>query len=302
LQDYDTAMNLRTAITGLLQRERLNFALTNQIPRRSLTLFAGWFSKIRHPWVRTVSIALWRFFADVDLQDASKERYESLHECFTRELKPGARPVDADPAVLISPCDALVGASGRICDGMVLQAKGQPYALADLLGDPELAEQYRHGVYVTLRLTAGMYHRFHAPYDCRVRQVNYFSGDTWNVNSTALARVSRLFCRNERAVIRCRLDGSGGLVTLVPVAAILVASIRLHFLDILMHLRYRGPDSFACDVPLGKGVEMGWFEHGSTLLMFAPADFELDPALAQGTQIRMGEPLLRVAEHRESGQ
>ena len=42
-------------------------------------------------------------------------------------------------------------------------------------------------------------------------------------------------------------------VTLVPVAAILVASIRLHFLDVLLHLRYRGPNVIACDAPLPQG-------------------------------------------------
>jgi phosphatidylserine decarboxylase len=150
---------------------------------------------------------------------------------------------------------------------------------------------------VTLRLTAGMYHRFHAPHDCRVKQVNYFSGDTWNVNPVALRRVARLFCKNERAVIRCRLDDSNDMIALVPVAAILVASIRLHFLDTLMHLRYRGPSSFLCDVPLPKGAEMGWFEHGSTLLVFAPTRWALDPHLRQGSRIRMGEALL----HRAAG-
>ena len=92
--------------------------------------------------------------------------------------------------------------------------------------DAELVHYYRGGQFATLRLTSSMYHRFHAPYDCRVEQVNYISGDTWNVNPIALKRVERLFCKNERAVIRCRLP-SGALLTLVPVAAILVASIRL---------------------------------------------------------------------------
>ena len=82
-----------------------------------------------------------------------------------------------------------------------------------------------------------MYHRFHAPHDCRVEQVTYISGDTWNVNPIALRRVEKLFCKNERAVMRTRLAGSGHVVTLVPVAAILVASIRLHFLDVLLHLQ-----------------------------------------------------------------
>ena len=86
-----------------------------------------------------------------------------------------------------------------------------------------------------------MYHRFHAPYDCRVEQVTYVSGDTWNVNPIALQRIEKLFCKNERAIIRCRLNASGHLITLVPVAAILVASIRLHFVDVLLHLRTADP-------------------------------------------------------------
>ena len=70
---------------------------------------------------------------------------------------------------------------------------------------PSCAERHRNGHYVTLRLTASMYHRFHAPHDCRVERVTYISGDTWNVNPIALARIERLFCRNERAVIETRL-------------------------------------------------------------------------------------------------
>ena len=79
------------------------------------------------------------------------------------------------------------------------------YPLSDLLGDTELVRYYRGGQFATLRLTSSMYHRFHAPYDCRVEQVNYISGDTWNVNPIALKRIERLFCKNERAIIRCRL-------------------------------------------------------------------------------------------------
>ena len=116
-----------------------------------------------------------------------------------------------------------------------------------------------------------MYHRFHAPHDGRIEHVTYLSGDTWNVNPIALKRVERLFCRNERAVIRLRLDAGGQPLALVPVAAILVASIRLHFLDVLLHLRYRGPAT-RCPATrrVAKGQELGWFEHGSTIIVFAP--------------------------------
>jgi phosphatidylserine decarboxylase len=287
-------MTPRAAISRILQQESLNFLLTNRIPRRSLTRFMGWFSRIELPWIRASSIAIWRFLADVDLSDARQTRFRSLHECFTRELKPDARPVDADQKVLVSPCDAIVGAMGQVADGVVLQAKGRPYRLIELLGDDERVRYYANGWYATLRLTAGMYHRFHAPYACRVEQVTYVPGDTWNVNPIALKRVDALYCRNERATISCRLEASDHLITLVPIAAILVASIQLHFLDLLLHLRYRGPNRIACDATLDKGQEMGWFQHGSTIIVFAPSSFSFCPAIHEGARVRMGQPLLRL--------
>ena len=128
----------------------------------------------------------------------------------------------------------------------------------------------------------------------KVDHVTYISGDTWNVYPIALKRVERLFCRNERAVLRCRLAASGTPVLLVPVAAILVASIRLHCADVLLHLRYRGPNEIPCDAQYAKGQEMGWFQHGSTIIVLVPKGLAPCAGLHEGQRIRMGEPLLRV--------
>jgi phosphatidylserine decarboxylase len=287
-------MTVRSLIARVVQQEDINFLLTNRLPRRVLTQFMGWLSRIEQPWVCAVCMALWRLFSDLDLSDAKQTRFTSLHDCFTRELKAGARPIDPDPRVLISPCDALVGACGTVIEGSALQAKGFAYPLLDLLGDAALVRYYQGGQYATLRLTSGMYHRFHAPADCRVEQVNYISGDTWNVNPIALRRVERLFCKNERAVMRCRLPQHGALVTLVPVAAILVASMRLKFIDVLLHLRYRGPNVIPCDAALRRGDEMGWFEHGSTILVFAPRGASLSEGIQEGSRVRMGQALMRI--------
>jgi phosphatidylserine decarboxylase len=286
-------MNAKSLIGRLTQQEDINFLLSNRIPRRLVTRFMGWWSRLEHPWVCRGSIALWRLFSDLDLSEAKTPQFKSLHDCFTRELKDGARPIDMSAAHLISPCDGLVGACGPIARGTVLQAKGFPYSLSELMLDAGLAERYEGGHYATLRLTSSMYHRFHAPADCRVEQVNYISGDTWNVNPIALKRVARLFCKNERAVIRCRL-ASGALLTLVPVAAILVASIRLRFLDVLLHLRYRGPNVIPCDAPLQRGEEMGWFEHGSTIIVLAPPGIRLAEGVIEGARVQMGRPLLQI--------
>ncbi len=286
--------SLRAVLARVGAQEDLNFLLTNRIPRRLATQFMGRFGKITNPTVRDLSIGIWRLFADPNLGEAAKEEFTSLHDCFIRELKPGARPIDPDPAVLTSPCDAIVGACGRIEGIDLIQAKGFPYTLYDLLVDPALVDLYRDGSYVTLRLTSSMYHRFHAPADCTVERVTYISGDTWNTNPIAVNRVEKLFCKNERAVLRTRLHAGGHVVTLVPVASILVASIRLHFLDVLLHLGYPGPNVIACEAPLRKGEEMGWFELGSTIVAFAPAGFSLCEGAITGTVIRMGQPLLRL--------
>jgi len=275
-------------------QEDLNFLLTNRIPRRLATRFIGWFSRIEHPLVCRLSIAVWKLFAELDLSDAADPHFRSLHDCFIRRLKEGARPIDPDPDVLVSPCDAIVGACGGVAGGEVLQIKGFPYAVRDLLGDNAQADLYRNGCYVTLRLTSSMYHHFHAPQDGRVESVTYISGDTWNVNPIALKRVERLFCKNERALIRLRLARGGHLLTLVPVAAILVASIRLTFLDPRRALRIGGPRTTACDVGVAKGEEMGWFEHGSIIIVFAPEGFSLTEGIVAGSQIRMGHPLMRL--------
>ena len=277
-------------------KEDLSFLLTNRIPRRWATLFMGWLSPIENRFVRSLGIALWRLFSDLDLSEAKRTRFRSLQDCFTRELKDGARPIAAEPDSLVSPCDGIVGACGRVTAGAVLQAKGFPYKLIDLLGDDELVRQYTDGTYVTLRITPTMYHRFHAPHDLRVKQVTYISGDTWNVYPIALRRVEKLFCRNERAVLQCRLGANGALLTMVPVAAILVASIRLHFLDVLLHLRYRGPNVISCDAPFSKGQEMGWFQHGSTIIVFAPEGVSLGADVREGRAIKMGEALFSLGD------
>ena len=156
-------MTIHSSIMKIVQQEDINFLLTNRLPRRLATRLVGWFSRIEQPLVRDISLRLWSFFADLDLSEARETRFRSMHDCFTRALKDGARPIDTDPSILVSPCDGIVGACGAVEDGQVLQVKGLSYAVDDLLADSADAARYRDGCYVTLRLTSSMYHRFHAP-------------------------------------------------------------------------------------------------------------------------------------------
>jgi len=288
----------------LLQQEDLNFLLTNRIPRSAATWLMGWFSQIESPWLARLSIAVWRQFTKLDLGEAKEQQFRSLHACFVRELKDGARPVEQDPAVLVSPCDAIVGACGRVQQGQLWQAKGFPYSAADLFGNAARAVPFAEGIFVTLRLTSAMYHHFHAPHDATIHHVTHMAGDTWNVNPIALKRVERLFCKNERAAVHLKLAQGGHPIAMIPVAAILVASLRLHFLNLLIPARYprrySGPNELPCQVQVKKGEDLGWFQHGSTVIVFAPPGFALCEGVETGVQVRMGMPLMRLPENAPS--
>src|SRR3974377_304852 len=126
-------MTMRAASAKAMLQEDLSFLLSNHIPRQLANRFFGWFSQIEAPLLARASIAIWRRFADLDLSQARTQRVTSVHACFTRELKPGARPVDSDPDIITSPCDAIVGACGRIDRNELIQAKGFPSPLQELL-------------------------------------------------------------------------------------------------------------------------------------------------------------------------
>jgi phosphatidylserine decarboxylase len=277
----------------LTKREQLNFLLTNRIPRRYLTLFMGWFSKIENPWLTKISIAVWKVFAeDLKLEDAKKNTFNSLNACFTRELKPGLRPIDINEGIVTSPCDAIVGECGQIEGKTVFQAKGFPYEISELIPDVHINSKYQNGKFITLRLKSSMYHRFHAPISCKVNHVTYISGDTWNVNPISLKRIKKLFCRNERAVIELKTEHESNSITLVPVAAVLVACMKFNFLNEVLNLKYQGPNQISCDASFTKGDEMGYFEHGSTIILFATANYELCDGITTGTRVNMGQAIL----------
>lgn len=274
-------------------REELQFLVTNRVPRNLLSVAMGKVSKVRSPLLTRLALGIWQQFdGDFRLHEAERQSFQSIHEFFTRRLRPGARKVDERAGVLASPCDGIIGAYGAINAGQVFQAKGYPYALSELLKDETLAKRYHHGSFVTLRLKSSMYHRFHAPRDCQLEQVRYISGDRWNVHPPALKRIEKLYCQNERVVAECLGNDSLGNVCLVAVGAILVSSIRLHCLagkDIRETPEVR---DFSVEVSAARGDELGYFEHGSTIIVLTERSLRLANTLAGGDRVFMGQALL----------
>ncbi len=264
-----------------------------------LTRLAGWYAGLESRTLTRLSLAVWqRFGGPLHLEEASTSDFTSVRACFTRSLKPEARPIDPRPSSVISPCDGIVMAAGRVERGMLIQAKGLTYSLEDLLGDTDRATRHDGDWYVTLRLRSTMYHRFHAPCDGTVDGVRYIAGDTFNVNPVTVRRLERLYCRNARVVLALRPEAPvAGPMTLVAVAAILVASVRLYGLPHPLDARTRVKGALPFDRDTRKGDELGHFENGSTIIVLAPAALSLEQAIVEGHTIRMGEPLFHLNLH-----
>ena len=188
-------MTIRSLLSRIVLQEDLNFLLTNRVPRQLLTLFMGWFSQIEQPLVRDLSIATWKLFADLDLSDARKTEFRSLHDCFTRQLKPGARPVNPDPELLTSPSDGIVGACGAIA--------GTPRCSRPR-ASPTACSTFSAIRRWSSTIETGVTSRCASPRACTTAstrqptanpRVTYISGDTWNANPIALKRVEKLFCK-----------------------------------------------------------------------------------------------------------
>jgi len=78
----------------------------------------------------------------------------------------------------------------------------------------------------------------------------------------------------------------------VPVAAILVASMKFHCMPEPLDLTYRGPHRIPCYGRYRRGEEMGYFQQGSTIIVFATAGYRLAEGITTGTRVSMGQALL----------
>ncbi len=295
----------------------VNYVATNHLPRRAANRLMLSVSRNEHPWIAKPALWLWQRFADIDLTDARTTQFKSVHDCFTRELKVGARPVDQDPAALVSPCDGHIVATGCVERGQLLQVKGSNYPLAELLCDKTLAARFEGGTYITIRITSSMYHRMHAPADLQTHQLDYIPGDSFNVNPQTLRHLDGVYCKNERVVIhsRAQFDNTDVELLIIPVAAILVGGIVLRCLPAHDSKTEMVVKEWAQSDPCGwtserkdkhvtrltpapmaaKGDELGRFEHGSTIVLILPQDAPTNLAVTTGTQIQAGQRLATIA-------
>lgn len=237
----------------------------------------------------------------VDLTEAANpiQAYGSFNAFFTRRLREGARPLDADPDAVLSPSDSLVYSIGPVpADGRLEQVKGRTYSLEALLGGPE-APEFACGAHATLYLSPSMYHRVHSPVSGRIRCWRYLPGRLYPVNALAVRLVDELFVVNERVAVVIDSDGFG-LVALVMVGATNVGRMTLSFdaLDTDSGRRARSVQPPA-PIPIERGAELGAFNLGSTVVLLVARPDLQAAGVSAGDVVKMGQALWRVHGHRQ---
>jgi phosphatidylserine decarboxylase len=232
----------------------------------------------------------------VDMKEALEEdpeAYPSFNSFFTRELKPGLRPVDERKSILVSPVDGAISQLGSVTDDRVFQAKGQSFSLTELLGgDHQRASEFANGEFATIYLSPKDYHRIHMPMAGTLREMTYVPGKLFSVNPTTAQQVPNRFARNER--VACVFDTEAGPMAMVLVGAMIVGSMETTWAGVV------APDSggvsstsynhLQTPIQFEKGEEMGRFRLGSTVVMVMPKGaVSWNDDQTAGKTVRMGE-------------
>lgn len=211
-----------------------------------------------------------RYGAALDEMLGQPSDFRSLWHFFQRPLRAGARPLAAAP--LLWPCDGRIVTAGGIERGRIPQVKGNDYALADLLGCDQLAQQLDGGSQVTIYLAPGDYHRVHAPFAATVQSVRALPGTLFPVNPMAVRCIDGLFVRNARHVFACQLtDGRAAAVVMVGALNVGDTSVSI---------------APPCDVSAGQ--ELGRFGFGSTAVALVAAGGPQFRTMPAESVVRMG--------------
>lgn len=266
------------------------------LPKRLITLFVALFASVKNRWVKNFLIRKFIAAYKVDMTEAkalSIDQYQDFNAFFTRELKPGLRPVMEGAEVVVSPADGAISEVGEITQGRILQAKGIDYSVARLLGDQDLADSLEGGSFATVYLSPKDYHRVHMPFAARLVGLKYIPGKLFSVNQRTADNLDSVFALNERLV--ARFANKDSKFALVMVGAMIVGGMETVLTGPIR--RGTGVRDLPCrQREFIKGEEFGRFYLGSTAIMLLPQAMKVEYAsdICNGTLIKMGQELGRL--------
>ncbi len=96
----------------------------------------------------------------IDLSPYEEAVYPSFNAFLPAKSRRSVGRLRSSTGGIASPCDGKLSVY-PITEGTVIPVKGCSYTIGRLLGDAELADQFRNGFCFVFRLTVDDYHRYH---------------------------------------------------------------------------------------------------------------------------------------------
>jgi phosphatidylserine decarboxylase len=286
------------SIKSLTWLERISGWLFTLLPHHLISRTVYFLTRRKGPLV-TPAVRWFIKVFKVDMSDAvidNISHYPTFNEFFVRALKPEARPFSSDEKALTSPVDGTVSQCGDIVFNHLFQAKGQFYALEELLaGDQALTAQFSSGRFATIYLAPYNYHRIHMPVEGRLKKMTHVPGRLFSVAPWTVRAIPRLFARNERLI--CLFDTSIGPMAMILVGAINVAAIETVWSGLVTPPRGKKVSHFDYNHTrkiLAKGAEMGRFNMGSTVILLTSSKIQWTNLMKPQQTLKMGQTIATV--------
>lgn len=279
---------------GLL--ESVFAGIQHILPHHLLSRMVYSFMRIRVNFIKNLQISLIAEMVGVDWSESKQQSctdFECFNDFFTRELSPGARPIDPDPRSFVAPSDGKISQCGRITGDRIIQAKGHHFSTRALLANDPVASEFNNGFFHNIYLSPRDYHRVHMPMDGKLQRMIHVPGRAFSVAPYTVRKVPDLFARNERVI--SLFETSRGPMAVILVGAMLVSSMQTVWSGLVTPPRGRKVttgDWSRRDITLAKGDEMGRFNMGSTVIVLLPAtsiakleDYEPEDTVIMGQKL-----------------
>jgi phosphatidylserine decarboxylase len=285
----------------MAHKAELFVALQRILPKQALSRLVAKAAESNLPWLKNALIGLAIKAFNINMDEAltsNLDDYKNFNAFFTRELKPGVRPLDIEIDSIASPADGAISQAGKINKNKILQAKGIDYTAERLLGNDEDAKRYHEGSFATIYLSPRDYHRVHIPIEGKLKRTRYIPGSLFSVNDMTAQALPELFARNERLV--CEFESNdAGTFAVIFVGAILVAGIE----TVWSGFETPGPgavrdtDFSGQSLNFMKGDEIGRFKFGSTvILLFQNQAANWEDGINANAAVQMGQKIGSVNE------
>jgi len=271
---------------------KLFIAIQHLVPQHLLSRLVGYVADSRVSWVKNTFIRIIIRIFNVDMQEAESAdlaHYPNFNAFFSRQLKPGLRPI---AGLVCTPADGSVSACGNIDGNQIIQAKGLNYSVEKLLASQDTS-MFHNGSFITIYLSPKDYHRVHNPVAGKLCAGVYVPGKLFSVNNTTAANVPDLFADNERYVMR--FDTELGAMAVVMVGAMIVAGIQTPWHDAPYPPGKPTKEQFDPALNIGQGDELGRFLMGSTAIILLERRVQWQ--VADHGLVSMGQALVAASSH-----